>query len=227
MTVIDQPGPNLSLADVAAGVAHAMNNLLASLYGAASYLEAAAQTPGIARASTAIGSATATGQALSAALYLLSLTEADMNAIASKEVGRHLLDDAEQERLFEALTESANVDCAKPSVGIKPKVHLDPDTLKALLICAAFNMRREAGPREVIRCTVRVEQGTVSDHAALVFELDAPSMAARTISAPVSVRAEHPCAIAMAYFGAILPVECASLQRDSAAVTRLRLPLIP
>jgi hypothetical protein len=224
---MDETSVNLSLPDVAAGVAHAMNNLLAMLYGAASHLEDAAQSPCIARANSAIGSACATGKALSAALYLLSLPEADASTFAPGTSAAHLLDAVAQARIFEALREVAAVGCTEPITAKSLKVQLDPDTLTALLICAAFSLRREAGPREVIQYAMRIEHGAEGDHAALVFQLDSPHMAARAVATSTPVREAHPCAIALAHFSTIIPVERAALHQDRAGAIQLRLPLVP
>ena len=224
---MDKTSLNLSLQDVAAGAAHEINNLLAMLYGAASYLEDAAESPSIARANSAIGSACATGKSLSAALYLLSLPEADAGAFAPDTNATHLLDAEAQARILETLREVAAVGYTDPITAKSVKVQLDPDTLTALLICVAFSIRREAGPREVIQCATRIEHGAEGDHAAFVFQLDSPHMAARAVATSTPIRAVDPCAIVLAHFSTIIPVERAALHRDRAGAIQLRLPLVP
>lgn len=219
-----QPHANHSSTDAAAAAAHALNNLLATLYSAASYLETA-DSPAVVKASAAVGSACATGRALSAAFYLLSLTDADADTTAGSTGGGNSLDATGGERIVDALREVASVQFADPEIASSATVRLDLDILEALLICAAFSMRRDAGPKAEIWCSTRIEEGQAPDATTLNFVLDAPDLAGRAISARATARHAHPCAIAVAYATALIPAACATWDQDSMGSTRLRLRL--
>jgi len=221
-----QSDANVSNSDAAAAAAHALNNMLATLYGAASYLETTDSTA-VVRASAAIGSACATGRALSAAFYLLSLTDADTGALTSSTRVEVSLDQTGRARIVDALREVASVQFVDPAITSPTTLRLDLDILEALLICAASSMRQNAGSKAVIWCSMRIEEGQAPDATTLSFVLDAPDLAGRPVSAPTSARLAHPCAIAVAYATARIPVECAAWDQDSVGTIRLRLPLGP
>jgi len=221
-----QSDANVSMTDAAAAAAHALNNLLATLYGAASYLETTDSTA-VVRASAAIGKACATGRALSAALYLLSLTDGVADTFAASTRADIVLDETERERIVDALREVASVEFVDPAITSPSTVRLGLDILEALLICAAFSMRREAGPKAVIWCSMRIEEGQAPDASTLTFVLDAPELAGRPIAALAPARRSHPCAIAVAHAAPRIPAECATWDQDSMGTMRLRLRLGP
>jgi len=208
--------------EVAAATAHSLNNLIATLYGASSYLEALPESAAVERARAAVDGACASAQALSAALYLLSLTVRDGQQLVSNHAFAIILDDEEQERLFDVLHEVAGVVRVSPDPDVRQAtLQIDFDTLNALLICAAFNLRRDSGPQADLQCALTVAPAQPDAHVS--FELRAPALSAPAGQA--GGRSSHPCALALNYAAAMLPVACVSVQMDQDGAVRLHLPM--
>lgn len=179
----------------AADMAHALNNVTATLYGALDTLEALPASEHSARLARALASACGKTQALSAANFLLSLparSTALTNAVSAAGL---VLDAQAREVLYDALAETADVNSEPADI---KTVHLigmaDLARLKALWICAAVLIRRACG-----------EKAKVLSH----FQLPAPDSDATVAlrlgtSVPLPAReqwfdAKHPCGLALAH----------------------------
>ena len=199
-------GHRESLAVVAESAAHALNNVLATLFAAESYLEDAADGPN-GKAREAIASACASATALSAALHLLSISADDVPLLtaAGSETG---LDVTVLHSLARWLADNAGIACDVPAHG-SIDVPFDYDSLKALLLCAGFDLRRRAGARAEVRCTIRQSAPHRNDQAQLGFDFSAPGSGN---AAPGQRQSRHPCSIALDHAAAVLPPAGVSLR---------------
>ncbi len=188
--------------ELAAVAAHALNNVIAVLYAASSYLESAANPRSLERATRALGDACGSALCLSAALSLLALPPAGMLRVPAGGQELHPDDIA---RVLQTLEAATN---AKPSLhnaGAEPvKATIDRDTLQSLLLCAAAVLRRAADRDAPLRCDVRRTAGR------LEFELccEGPASAGSLRSS------RDPCELALAHAAAHLPVLAAQMDRS-------------
>lgn len=184
--------------EIAAGAAHALNNLLGVLYAASSYLEAPADPKGVERARGAIDQACASATALSAALSLLGLSARDVEA-AGRGTG-FMLDVDSQREILGTLTEVANVPAPVDPRLVAVAARLDRDTLRSILICGAFVLRRNGGPAAELRCVVHAPARDPDGVERLRFDVGAPAPAT-----PTGGRlSRHPCAMALDHAAALL-----------------------
>ena len=164
--------------EIAAGAAHALNNLLGVLYAASSYLEAPADPKAVERARVALDQACASATALSAALSLLGLSAGDV-----EEAGRgtgFMLDVEAQREILGMLSEVAGVPVPADPGLVAVAARLDRDTLRSILICGAFVLRRDGGPVAELRCAVRGPARDPDGVERLRFDIGAPAPATPT-----------------------------------------------
>ena len=154
------------LAVVAESSAHALNNMLATLFAAESYLEDAVEGPHE-KARAAILSACGSATALSAALHLLSITPEDAKRLQASNHST-LIDSDSLHSIARWLARNVVMECSFPEPG-EHTIVLDYDTLKALLLCAGTDLRRLAGARALIRCTFAAHAHAAESRPRLSF----------------------------------------------------------
>lgn len=206
-----------SAREIAAGAAHALNNLLGVLYAESSYLEAPADPKGVERARVALDQACASATALSAALSLLGLSARDVEA-AGRGTG-FMLDVESQREILGMLSEAAGVPVPADPRLFAVVARLDRDTLRSLLICGAFVLRRNGGPVAELRCAVRGPARDPDGVERLSFDIGAPAPAT-----PTGGRLyRHPCAIALDHAAALLPGLGVGIDQSTPSFVRVAL----
>ena len=203
--------------EIAAGAAHALNNLLGVLYAASSYLEAPADPKAVERARVALGQACASATALSAALSLLGLSARDV-----EEAGRgtgFMLEVEAQREILSMLSEVAGVPVPADPGLVAVAARLDRDTLRSVLICGAFVLRRDGGPVAELRCEVRGPARDPDGVERLRFDIGAPALAT-----PTGGRlSRHPCAIALEHAAALLGALGVGIDQSTPGFVRVAL----
>ncbi len=188
--------PNLQ--EVSAGAVHALNNVLAVLFAASSYLDEAGDEGTMDRARQAVENACKAGQAVSAGLAILGVDAEALKAAADISLDSPPLERDEVERILEVLGEVGGVHLREGNGPIPITViPLDREILQSLLICAAIALRREFGREIGIVCDAGLSDGR------LVFKLHAEGVSATQSGFKNAAR--HPCSIAIEFAGAIFP----------------------
>lgn len=180
-----------SLAVLSGSVAHALNNVLSVLFGAASDLEAPVKDDALARAREAVSHACAGAQSISAALNLLALSELPLTPEETEH--RFPLDSFDLTCVLENLAATADLDftAVSPDAPAHP-ARVDRDTLQSALVCAAVGLRRQHGSQLPFHCTVLLPEGP----GPLLFELSLDNV--REDTAISSRLGHHPCQLALA-----------------------------
>lgn len=131
-------------AALAGVLAHDANNLIGKLYAAGSWLEDASDPQSIEETRLALADAVASARAFQAVLYLLSLTpESRRDTPVPLGLGV-----SAQAQLFDTLREVAQVQCPGVSGQWENLAsRMDLDILRAVLVCVARLLRRQAGHR--------------------------------------------------------------------------------
>jgi hypothetical protein len=198
--------------EIASAASHALNNNLAYLYAALSYLDDGEVDA--ARARAAHEDACRGARALSAALSLLGMTRAN---VADVPAFGHVIDAATLDRALEATGEMLSVDAgARDLARGAHATTLDGDTIGAILLCGATALRRSAGVSSVLRLGLAMVPAADPGACRLAIRLRAtlPSGA----SAPY--RTSHgPCELALSHVAPILPaLDAALVQGDDGAI---------
>lgn len=198
------PAPDLSPTGIASAAGHALNNVLAYLYAASSYLDDG--DVDAARARTAIEDACHGARSLSAALSLLGMTR---DNVADVPAFGHVIDATTLDRALEAIGETLAVAGGAPDFDRGAyATTLDGDTIGAILLCGATALRRSAGVSSVLRLGLAMVPAADPGACRLAIRLRAtlPSGA----SAPY--RTSHgPCELALSHVAPILPALDAAL----------------
>jgi hypothetical protein len=185
--------PSREMPALAASAAHALNNLLAVLFAASSYLEDEnPSAKAVGRARAAVASACATGEALGAGLALLAVGGQGLAVLASaRQVTA--LSASDFGEIGRAVSETTAIDSAALTNLASPvPCWLDRDTLKAMLVCAGVTMRRRFGKN----CEVALLASVLPEpRSGCVFEFR-PLLPAE-MPVPVLRPADHPCTIAL------------------------------
>ena len=194
--------------ELAASVAHSLNNVIAVLYAASSNLESAGNTRSLERGSRAVADACGSALCLSAALSLFALPPVGMLSIPSDGQVLHPDDIA---RISETLETATRIKPLLHDLNDKPvKTTLDRDTLQSFLLCAAAVLRRAAGRDAQLHCDVRRSNDSSGTAGRLEFELYCEGSVALD-----SKRASRdPCELALAYAVTHLPVMDARMERS-------------
>lgn len=138
----------VALSAMAGALAHDANNLIGKLFAASSWLDDAPEPEAIDEARLALSDAVASATGLQAVLQLLSLTPSHP-APADGQPERLSL--TAQSQLFLGLREAAGVHGPQPSPQWSElAIPFEVDTLRALLVCAARLLRRQAGAQAVL-----------------------------------------------------------------------------
>jgi hypothetical protein len=211
-----------NLSEIASSAAHALNNILSALYAASGYLEQM-DSPMGRRADAAVTKAIASGRALSSALFLTSLTEADATAIES---ATSLYVECNVEmvgRLSTTMLEIADIQLLEgaPPSSSSRALKVDFDTLEALLICAVFLQRRETGGEKKLSARLTFACDSEFPHAEFLIE----GQWHLEPSSKPSGRSLHPCGIALARVNDLLKVQRISLQDLKPCGLAIRIPL--
>ena len=178
----------------AASAAHALNNVLAVLFAASSYLEDENPSPkAVGRARSAVASACATGEALGAGLSLLAVGGNGLVALASSERASAGLSLSDLDEIGRSLRETTAIDTSALNNLASPvPCWLDRDTLKSVLVCAGVTMRRRFGKN----CEVTLLASVLpAPGSGCVFEFR--SILAAGVSMPALRPTDHPCTIAL------------------------------
>jgi hypothetical protein len=139
-------------AALAGQLAHDANNLIGKLYAASSWLEDPQEPDAIEETRLALNDAVASATALQSVLYLLSLTPAPCGHDAGP---ASLFSLSAQAQLFATLREVAGVHSPEPSVQwASLSCSPDFDTVRAVLVCAARLLRRQAGHQAVLHASL-------------------------------------------------------------------------
>ena len=180
-----------SVAVLSGSVAHALNNVLSVLFGAASDLEGPVDEAALARAREAVAHACAGAQGLSAALNLLALDELPL--AAGNPVHRFPLEPFDLTCVLENLAAMADLDfTAVADDAPTLSARVDRDTLQSALMCAAVALRRQHGNQLPLHCTPLLPEGP----GPLLFELSLDNV--REGTANSSRLGHHPCQLALA-----------------------------
>ncbi|MBM4226858.1 MAG: hypothetical protein FJ164_03765 [Gammaproteobacteria bacterium] len=180
-----------TVASLSGGVAHALNNVLSVMFGAASDLEAPVDEAALSRAREAVAHACAGAQGISAALNLLALGEMPLAGGASA----HLfpLEPFDLTCVLENLAATADLDATGVAEDTPTlSVRVDRDTLQSALMCAAVALRRQHGNQLPLHCAVLQPEGG----RPLLFELSLDNV--REDTANSSRLGHHPCQLALA-----------------------------
>jgi hypothetical protein len=208
------PAADASASEIASAAGHALNNVLAYLYAASSYLDDGEVDA--ARARSAVEDACRGARALSAALSLLGMTRAN---VADIPVFSHIVDAPSLGRALDATGEDFAADRG-PLDRLKGvyAATLDGDTIGALLLCAAAALRRSGGVSCVLRLAVATIFAPNSVEGALRLELGLRATLPSGAAAPR--RSSHcPCELALAHVATILPaLDAALVQGDDGAI---------
>jgi hypothetical protein len=203
---------------LASVVGHALNNVLAYLYAASSYLED--DDVDAARARSAVEDACRGARALAAALTVLGMTRENLAAVPAH---GQVVDDFGLEKTLRATAEVAGAELAGAAELRAPHAAtLDPDTIEALALCAATVLRRSAGPSASLRQRMALghDPATGAPRLSIRFEAWLPS------GAPAPRRAGHgPCEAALAHAAALLPPLDAALDADDGGAVVLSVGL--
>ena len=182
---------------LAGSAAHALNNVLAVLFAATSYLEDDEPSPkAIGRARNAVNSACATGEALSAGLALLALGSQGLTALAKTYSGANACryDAGDLAELANALQSTVGIDAnALSTLPHGLLTWLDRDSLRALLVSAGVMMRRRFGKNLQIDFSALAGVDPITPE--LTFEFRPVLEPGAQI--PILRPGDHPCAIAM------------------------------
>lgn len=182
------------LSNAAAAMAHALNNVTATLYGALDSLEASPVPGHNARLSRALTAACGKTQALSAASLLLSVSSPSGQSQTACSATNLLIDAHALEALYEALHETADVrGAAVKEAPVCLDGIVDLARIKALWICVAFMLRRSCGASAELRAGIGLETGAEPTTVAL-------RLTANTRLPPRSewLDIKHPCGLALA-----------------------------
>ena len=204
---------------LASGAGHALNNVLAYLYAAASYLEdGEVDAP---RARAAVEDACRGARALSAALTLHAITA---EGLATVPAFGQLLDDAGLAGALRGAVEVAGASAADDAaLLVEPHAAtLDADTLAALALCAATALRRSAGVAAVLgqRATLLRDPGSGVRRLTIRWQATLPA------GRPAPRRPAHgPCEAALAHAAALLPRLDAALRQAEDGTIDLRVDL--
>ncbi len=205
----------------AASAAHALNNVLAVLFAASSYLEDENPSPkAIGRARSAVASACATGEALGAGLSLLAVGGNGLAALASSERAGAGLSLSDLDEIARSLRETTAIDTsALTNLPSPVPCWLDRDTLKSVLVCAGVTMRRRFGKS----CEVTLLASVLpAPRSGCVFEFR-PILAAG-VSMPALRPTDHPCTIALQSVRESLVALGSGLDFDDDGSIRISLP---
>ena len=206
-----------ALTEVSAGAVHALNNVLAVLFAASSYLEEPDDAGSVERARQAVENACKAGQAVSAGLAILGLDTEALKSAAEISRNSSPLESDDFERIFDAVREVGGVRFAEGSGRFPDAViPLDRENLQALLICAATALRREFGRDIDLVCDARMSGGQ------MVFELR--SEVAQAGRAGFKHTARHPCSIAIERAEATFPHIGCVLHRPAPGAIRIAVP---
>lgn len=180
-----------TVAVLSGSVAHALNNMLSVLFGAASDLEAPVDEAALSRVREAVAHACAGAQGLSAALNLLAL---GVQPFARGEPAhRFSLEPFDLNCVLENLAATASLDFTAVAEGAPTlSARVDRDTLQSALVCAAVALRRQHGNQLPLQCAPLLLEG----QGPLLFELSLDSV--REGTANSSRLAHHPCQLALA-----------------------------
>ena len=208
------PAAEASPSEIASAAGHALNNVLAYLYAASSYLDDGEVDA--ARARGAVEDACRGARALSAALSLLGMTRAN---VADVPAFGQTIDAATLGQALDATGEDFAAD--RGALDRLHGVHaatLDRDTIGALLLCATAALRRSGGVACVLRLAITTAATPEADRAASRLELKLRATLPSGAEAPR--RSSHgPCELALAHVAAILPdLDAALAQGDDGAI---------
>lgn len=180
-----------TVAVLSGSVAHALNNVLSVLFGAASDLEAPVDDAALTRAREAVAHACAGAQGISAALNLLAL--GDLPVAADGTAHRFPLEPFDLSCIAENLAATADLDCTTVRQDAPVlSARVDRDTLQSALVCAAVSLRRQHGSQLPLHCTMFQPEGP----GTLLFELALDNVREGTAN---SLRlGHHPCQLALA-----------------------------
>ena len=188
----DLPLPEPGLCAVAETAAHSLNNAMGALYAAIGHLDLLAPSPACASAQAAIEQACSGIAAVSEALLLLSLSEADLRLLQAPSG----MDEAQWTRIARTLRDVAGVD-------LRLNGHLTTpswaarEILAALMICVATTVRRMDPRRQPMTAILETAAGATAQPDRLVFRLQLPDLPdpARLIASA----AQHPAGHALAH----------------------------
>lgn len=194
--------PAPTLPQLAGSTAHALNNVLSVLFAAASHLEAAGESRAVARARAALDDACGGAQALSAALSLLALGEADVAAALHRGGRPDVWQPDDWRDLAENLRAVAAVAWEGDAPSTPVALPVPREVIESLLACAAVSLKRSAPAGSAQRC--RLELPPASPGGALALALSLWVDRAPAAGGAASKPSPHPCVDALAHAAAIL-----------------------
>ena len=212
------PAPDFSPTEIASAAGHALNNVLAYLYAASSYLDDS--DVDVARARTAIEDACHGARSLSAALSLLGMTR---DNVADVPAFGHVIDATILDRALEAIGETLAVAGGAPDFERGAyATTLDGDTIGAVLLCGATALRRSAGVSCVLRLGLTTVPAAEPGASRLAIRLWATLPSGE---APPRRTSHGPCELALSHVAPILPTLDAALVQDGDGAIELAIDL--
>lgn len=185
---------------IASGSAHALNNAVGMLWAVREWLEED-QKVDLERARRVLDDATAGVQAVSDALAVLALTDADVDSVRDKRRS-FTLQAHDMVRISQALGYTARAVLADWSEDVlAPPSLLDGDTLKAIVVCMAVTLRQEAGTRQSLGATISKIPGKDGQTMCAIEISTATAAPAKADSACWT---DHPCAMAIQHARKVL-----------------------
>lgn len=202
------PAVNAGPTDIASVAGHALNNVLSYLFAASSYLDDGGVDP--ARARAAVEDACRGARALSSALSVLAMSPENLAGVPA--FGQ-VVDGTGIARALGAVREIAGTRDDDGAPSLPPHAStLDTDTLEALMICAAFALRRSGGAASVLRGQVEVLPGP--DDRGPRLSIRFAAWLASGLPAPR--RTGHgPCELALAHAAGLLPRLDAAIEQGA------------
>lgn len=215
----------LSVADVSGDMCHALNNVAAALFASLSHLESAPPSEAVVKAARSVEGACASTRALAAAAYLLSLDCHEHANVAGVTTGAFALDRESLRPVADALSEVAGVRCEAtwPQPGVA--IAIDADTLMAILLCQAFDMRRHARPGSPIVMSVGVDPPRPAESAVVRFTFASENTASSLAGGHRPSR-PHLCAVALAHAASVFPAGGLFLETSPGPDRQVGIPCI-
>lgn len=214
------PAANAGPTEIASVAGHALNNVLAYLFAASSYLDDGEIDA--ARARAAVDDACRGARALSSALSVLAMSPENLAGVPA--FGQ-VIDGTGLARALGTVREIAGTRDEEASVSLMPHAStLDADTLEALMICAAFALRRSGGAAATLQGEIDVRPGPDDRLSRLSIRF-----AARLASGlPAPRRTGHgPCELALSHAAGLLPRLGAAIEQDADGSITLVVDLRP
>lgn len=195
MAQISESQASALLARWAPAMTHTLNNLTGNVFAAIDSLTQETATPAMARAQRALASASAGLLALAAANHLLGLEAAVSAGPAGDDrrpLGTSLLDATFEQQLLDDLQEVAqlHMQASDPRL-MACTVALDRPTVRAVLMCAAYLVRKSVAAQTELQGQLVLDNNSAPARLTLVVQAQAQPLDQQAL------QSAHPWALAL------------------------------